>query len=163
MDEKWSIIDEFPTYKISTFGVVVNRDTNRQIRTSVTPANVVKVGLVKDGRQYTRSVAVLVAEAFVKGKSDTHNTPIHLDGNHHNNHVDNLAWRSRGFAWKYVRQFIEKTVHYDRGPIINIRTNELYTTIFEAAISNGLLVEDLWRAVVFKKSVFPTNQKFDFV
>jgi NUMOD4 motif len=162
MDEEWKTIDEFPTYQISNFGRVVNQDTGRLIRESITRSNVVKIGLVSGDRQYTRSVKLLVAEHFVDGRSELFDTPIHLDGDPRNNIADNIVWRPRWFAWKYTRQFAEHEPGSERGPIIDLDTNDLYLDMVEAAIRNGLLVHDVWKSIYVKQPTFPTWQNFAF-
>ena len=162
MDEKWSTIKDFPAYKISTNGEIVNRDTNRNIKLSTNKAGIVKVGLVYDGTQYTRAVSVLVAEAFVFGRDEKFNTPIHLDGNALNNRADNILWRPRWFAWKYARQFTEVTIYNAQGPILDLKTGVWYTDMMEAATENGLLVDEIRRSVIFRRPVFPTKQIFTF-
>lgn len=158
MDEKWRIVEEFPTYKVSNYGDVLNHASGRVLKQSQTKAGLVKVGLVSGGVQYTRSVAVLVAEAFVLGRSDIFNTPIHMDGDQTNNRADNLMWRPRWFAWKYFRQFDEPR----RGnrAIVDIHSGREYKNLFEAATTHGLLTQDIAKAISLKAPVFPTKQYF---
>lgn len=163
MGEEWRVIKEFPTYQINDQGDVVNRDTGRHIRPSLTRAGIVKVGLVSGGVQYTRSVKVLVGEAFVGGRSELFDTPLQLDGDHGNVSAENLTWRPRWFAWKYVRQFSEITPHHSRGPIVDEETGLTYEDIFTAARVHGLLVTDVWRSIIHRKPVFPTQQMFSFL
>ncbi len=107
LEEHWSDIPEFPNYCVSDLGAVVNKSTGRYLIQTMATGGTYKVGLVRAGKQYTRSVKVLVAEAFVEGQSEIFNTPIQLDGYQENMRWDNLMWRPRWFAWKYTRQFSE--------------------------------------------------------
>ncbi len=161
MEERWSTIEEYPTYKVSNYGDVFNQTTGKRMKESVTRTGLVKVGLVSSGVQYTRGVAVLVAEAFVFGRSDIFDTPIHLDGDQSNNREDNLEWRPRWFAWKYARQFSE-TSNHNRGPVLDLSSGFWYTTLLEAAMTNGLLIKDILRSITFQQEVFPTKQIFSF-
>lgn len=161
--EIWTTIDEFPQYKVNDYGNIINVDTNKNIRQSLTKTGLVKVGLVRSGVQYTRSVANIVAEAFVEGKNDIFDTPIHLDGDKTNNAAYNLMWRPRWFAWKYTRQLSVESVHHERGPIIDVDTGKVYQTFLEAAMTHGLLIEDIWKCLIHKKRVFPTDQMFKIV
>lgn len=163
MDEIWCRLDEFPSYSISSLGRVLNEDTKKELKQSCTSQGASKVGLVRGGRQHTRSVKVLVAEAFVEGRSEVFDTPIHLDGDPLNNAVDNLAWRPRWFAWRYSRQFVEETIYHGRGPIIDVHDKMIYPTVFDVAVVNGLLVEDVWKSIVKKGETFPTWQQFELV
>lgn len=158
--ERWEIIDEFPYYKVSDYGRVANIETGRIIKQSRTAGGIVKVGLVNSGRQYTRSVCNLVAEKFVDGSTEMFDTPIHLDFDKTNNYYKNLLWRPRWFAWKYTRQANEGSEHFERGPLIDVDTNIVYNNFYHAATTFGILAEDIWRCVIFKKRIFPTNQLF---
>lgn len=167
MQERWVTIEEFPTYKINAIGQVVNYNSGKILRESVTSRGIVKIGLVgSDGQQFQRGVALLVAATFVEGRSDAFDTPIHLDGDSRNNRADNLAWRPRWFAWKYARQFEVITVHHSRGPIYDVVSGEVYETFFDAAVIHGILVRDIWSSIIAfnpTKPTFPTQQLFAFL
>lgn len=166
MERGWLPIEGFPDYVISNFGEIVNETTGTVIRQSRNQDGVVKVGLYKDGLQHTRSVRVLVAEAFVPGRTKKFNTPIHLDDDQENNRADNLTWRPRNFAWHYKRQFIDIEEKEFRGPIRDVETRDRYLHIYEAATFNGLLFADVWRSINHIRHfelTFPTDQRFEFV
>lgn len=163
MDEIWVRIEEFPLYNVSDLGRIMKWTTGRIMKESLMVRNGVKISLVVDGNRYTRSVALLVAEAFVEGRTDIFNTPIHLDGNITNNRADNLMWRPRWFAWRYVRQFQISDVNYVRKPIFDVDTKLVYMDMLAAAMANGLLVIDIWRSIHSEDRTFPTGQMFDFV
>ena len=154
LDEVWVTIHDFPNYKISSSGRVANAKTGNILKESLTKHGVVKIGLVHEGVQYTRSMSVLVAEMFVDGKTDLFNTPVHLDGNHLNNRSDNLVWRPRWFAWKYSRQFNELEPGQNRGPIIDLKSGDVYKDMVSVATHNGLLISDIWKSVYTKKETF---------
>ena len=99
----------------------------------------------------------------VDGKTDLFNTPVHLDGNHLNNRSDNLVWRPRWFAWKYSRQFNELEPGQNRGPIIDLKSGDVYKDMVSVATHNGLLISDIWKSVYTKKETFPTWQLFELV
>ena len=161
MDEEWDVIHEFQSYKISSFGRVLNRDTGREIKPSYTKQGAAKVGLMDGGSQFTRSLKVLVADAFVPGRSEEFDTPIHLDGDQKNCAAINLLWRPRAFAWRYARQFIGISIHHNRGPVVDVETGMVYSTMFEAAKKNGILVADIWRTIIVDVKAFPTQQRFE--
>ena len=169
METLWTHIEEFPNYLISNFGEIINETTGRVIQQSTTLQGAVKVNLIKDGCTYTRSLKSLVANAFIEKPprigSFPFNTPMHLDQNQENNRADNLVWRPRWFAWKYARQFIESNINNNRGPIYDLATGEVYETFFEAAIANGIFVNDIRSSIVARPEnpTFPTGQLFDFV
>lgn len=163
MEIEWVTIPDFPDYLISNQGDVLNKAYGKWLKVSHTKEGAVKIGLVRAGKQYTRSVKVLVAESFVPGKSDIFDTPIHLDGNEDHNSEDNIVWRPRWFAWKYKHQFSHVTDNDRLGPLRDIDTNVQYYDVYQVAISNGLLFADVRRAISMKESVFPTFQRFDWV
>lgn len=163
MDEIWVALDEFPSYAVTNYGTITNIATRRDVRQSQTKQGAVKVGLMRGGVQYTRSVKVLVAETFVDGRSDIFDTPINLDGDPRNNNADNLAWRPRWFAWKYSRQFSHISKADRQGPVRDLRTREVYDSVYDASITNGLLMTDVWRSIHHEEATFPTKQQFGLI
>ncbi len=163
MELEWKPIQEFPNYLISNYGDIVNAHSGRWMAQSKTLQGVPKVGLIKGTRQYTRSVSVLVAETFVRGRDTLCDTPIRLDGDRTNNRADNLVWRPRWFAWEYTHQFssIDQNAHI--GPIRDPETGRRYLDVYEAAIINGLLFKDIRRSIVVGDPCFPTYQRFETI
>lgn len=160
MEEEWALIREFPNYVVSNQGRVMNEATRRVLRDSVTEHGVVKVGLVRCGRQYTRSVKLLVAEAFVEREMDLFDTPIHLDNDQANNAAANLVWRPRWFAWKYARQFEDCEEYLFGGLYLCPQTGETYESIYEIGTKHGLLFKDVLYHIWFDKSLFPSTLAF---
>lgn len=161
MQEYWSNISEFPTYAISTYGRVMNTESHKPIRESVNTNGVVKVGLVSGGKQYTRSVALLVAEAFVPGRNEQFDTPVHIDGISINNRRDNIIWRPKWFAHEYKSQFRDISKH-NRGPVFDLTTKIWYDTLLDAAMGNVLLIKDIMRSIATKEECWPTRNVFAF-
>jgi hypothetical protein len=160
MDE-WVCIYEFPIYWVNDQGLIFNERTGRIVRTSKTTAGIIKVGLYDKGIQYTRAVSTIVADAFIVGRSEIDNTPMHLDGDRNNVSADNLRWRPRHFAWKYARQFLNPRVIYKELFVYEDDETQVYT-IFDTARIYGLLFEDILRSAQTGKSVYPTHQTFKF-
>jgi hypothetical protein len=118
---------------------------------------------MRDGQQWHRSVPLLVAKAFITQTSGAFDTPINLDGNRHNNYVENLVWRPRWFAIKYNRQFREP---YDlplMTPLVDLKTGEISVNSRECFKQYGLLEQDLVLSVLNRTYVWPTYQEFGFV
>jgi hypothetical protein len=164
-EEVWCVIDEFPNYEVSSTGLVMNSSTNRIMKTSKTTQGVIKVGLMGfDGKQHTRSVKVLVADAFVGGRDDICDTPISLDGDQTNCNAYNLVWRPRWFAWKYSTQPMYR--YYTINPVCEVLDSEpygqVYTNIQEASIVNGLLMKDILSSCHKGDPCFPTGQYFAY-
>lgn len=163
MEVEWTPISEFPGYLVSNYGDVVNGSNGRWLQKSMTQRGSYKVGLYFDGKQHTRHVSVLVAEAFVPGRDDVYDTPIHLDGDKTNCRADNIAWRPRWFALAYANQFNHISDNDRLGPLRDIATDQRYFDIVEVATLHGLLFKDVRRAIVMQESVFPTIQRFEWV
>jgi hypothetical protein len=157
---EWAPIEEFPGYSISSDGRVRNDDRNRLIVLTKNQQGVTQVGLMKNRDQHKRGVALLVAKAFLTPPSlPAFNTPINLDGDRSNCHVENLMWRPRWFAIKYHQQF-----HNDlRGftdPIVDLKTGERFENSWQAAIKYGLLDREILIATLNRTYVWPTYQEF---
>ena len=163
MEEIWVKIEGFPEYQVSNYGQVLKSSTGRIVSESRTGSGVVKVNLMIGSKQYTRSVKVLVAQAFVSGQDDIFDTAIHLDDEPRNNRADNLAWRPRWFAWKYAAQFRDPALRTWKGRIRDIATGVVYESYIVAAKENGILVKDILNSIVMKKEVWPTRQLFELL
>lgn len=165
MREEWVVIDDFPDYAVSDYGNVKNIRTNKLLSLSHTKQGAVKVGLFGNGKQNTRSVKVLVADVFVEGRDEVFDTPIHLDGDQNNCTAANLLWRPRGFAWSYHNQFSKLLYYEGIGPIVDKHDNTTYKNVAEAAITNGLLMHDIYINSHYsdrRAHVFPTWQMFEY-
>lgn len=161
--EVWRGIPSFPGSSVSSEGRVRNDKTNQIRVLLVNPHGIVHVGLYRDGVQHRRSVAVLVADAFVpKPKLAVFNTPIHLNGDRTDVRADNLELRPLWFARKYHHQFSQPRRGLNK-PIEDTATGERFKTSWEAAITFGLLDREILLAVYNRTYVFPTLQIFALV
>jgi len=155
-------IPDFPGYSVSDEGQVRNDYTDRVLALTVNRGGVVQVGLMRGGKQYKRSVALLVAKAFLDPPvPETFDTPIHLDGDHLNNHIDNLMWRPRWFAIKYQQQhnnYRGRPANSHR--LIEINTKTKFKNSWEVATRFGLLENELIMSMVNRTYVWPTYQQF---
>lgn len=164
MREQWYELDEFPDYAVSSFGEVHNIKTGMPRRTSINQQGIVKISLYKDGRELiTRSVAVLVAEAFCDGQTEFFNTPIHLDGDRENCRADNLMWRPRWFAVQYHRQFQSPEFHASDVHIVDVDTGKEYYSVKEACMDLGLYYNDVYRSYIHEQQIPLTRQEFRLV
>lgn len=161
MSELWHELEEFPDYAVSDRGEIVNIKNGMPRRTSTNQNGIVKITLYIDGKELaTRSVAVLVAEAFCDGQNDLFNTPIHLDGDRDNCRASNLMWRPRWFAVQYHRQFYSDEFHRMDVPIQEITTGRRYSSVKEACIDLGLYYNDVYRSYVHEQPVPITKHEF---
>jgi hypothetical protein len=160
MLDEWRSIEDFPGYSVCETGHVRNDRNNRLLAMLVNQFGIVSVGLTKDRVQHKRAVSLLVAKAFLEPHAiEAFNCPVNLDGDRFNNHARNLVWRPRWFATKYFQQFRDD--HFDvHFPIEEIDTLEKFDSPWNAAITFGLLQNDVVLSALNKVRVWPTMQRF---
>lgn len=163
--ENWELIDEFPGYSVSDAGRVRNDSSDRILAIRRNQDGICFVGMLKGATQRQRSLALLVAQAFVQCPEgyDYHifDTPIHLDGDPTNNQAANLMWRPRWFAIKYKVQFQNPRV--TSNPIVETQSGDTFDTIWQAAQIYGLLERDVVASCLNHEPVWPTRQRFRFI
>lgn len=166
--EDWREITEFQGYSVSDCGRVRNDQTGRILVLQLNQTGVPNVGLVKrpyldsPSIQTKRSVALLVASTFLTPHpQETFDTPINLDGDRLNNHVNNLMWRPRWFAIRYFDQFRRRNMRWGfETPIEETKTGEVFENSWEATLKYGLLDQDVYIATLNRTYVWPTYQTF---
>lgn len=163
MTERWHELDEFPDYAVSDLGEVHNIKTGMPRRTSINQQGIVKISLYQGRELITRSVAVLVAEAFVEGQTEFFNTPIHLDGDRENCRAENLMWRPRWFAVQYHRQFNSEIFHHMDVEIMDVDTGKIYYSVKDACMDLGLYYNDVYRSYVHEQPIPLTKNEFRLV
>jgi HNH endonuclease len=156
----WVEIEGFYNYEINRIGDVrhinykltrrdgepVRKDTN-PVKPSMNQYGVVQIGLYYEGKTNRRSVAVLVAKAFLEPPRWPHyNTVIHLDGDKENCEADNLAWRPRRYAINYHRQFEHVHSSFLEFPVEIIETGEIFDRSIDCCMKYGVLAEELLQA-----------------
>lgn len=169
--ELWKDIPDFPDYMIGDQGNVFNKRLNRTMATSLTKWGTVKISLInREGNRRTMGVIYLVAEAFVeKPNMSEYNTSVcdHVivkNGDPTNISAENLAWRPRWFAWKYVAQFRKEwPSHYHNLAVINRKTGRIYRNIIEAGIDDGVLFHDIWRSTYSGAFIFPYDAIYEIL
>lgn len=161
MTDRWVELDEFPDYAVSEFGDVANIKTGMPRKLSINQQGNVKISIYRGRELYTRSVAVLVAEAFVPGKTEFFNTPIHLDGDKRNCRADNFMWRPRWFAVQYHRQFFMPAFHQATVPIIEVNSGQTFDSVKEACVTLGLYHDDVYRSFTHGEELMLTRHMFE--
>lgn len=161
--ERWEPIDLFPGYSVSSYGRIRADKSGRILALNTNQYGVLQVGMMRDREQRHRSVPLLVANAFLPSPGEAFDTPINLDGDRSNNHVDNLAWRPRWFAIKYNQQFKHPYPNRINAPIIDLKTQEISVNSLECAKRYGLLEEDVVLSILNRTYVWPTYQEFGVV
>lgn len=158
-------IEGFPDYLVSKEGNVYTDRGKRLRKPSLTRQGGVKITLYNEGRPFTKSLALLVAQTHLYNDHDPEifDTPIHLDNNMLNNHVDNLAWRPRWFAIKYQRQYWDENYRHGKVRVEDVKTGERYYSLMEVCQKYGLLWPDVIKSCTQGTTVFPTWKTFRFV
>ena len=164
-NEEWAFIEGFPNYQISSHGRVYNVSRYQMMSCSVNNHGLLKISLVDEGGvRRTKSIATLVADAFVPGKDHISDQIILLDGDQMNVHAFNLAWRPRWFAWKYTTQLKQQQpVYYENLAVYDSVLGIEFDNIIEAGTTLGLLFDDIWRSTYSKTHVYPTDSIFEVV
>lgn len=163
MEEHWQPIRLFPEYSVSDHGRIRADKSGRILALNENQYGVLQVGMMRDGEQRHRSVPLLVAKAFLPEPGGPFDTPINLDGDRRNNHVDNLAWRPRWFAIRYNQQFRYPYDNPISSPISDLKTGEISYNSFECAKRYGLLERDVVLSIVNRTYVWPTYQQFGVI
>lgn len=163
--EEWRTILEFPNYEISSLGQVYNSKHRHMMSISFTTFGHSKITLTDEaGQRHTRSVALLVAEAFVEPPNILCDAVVVLDGDFSNLNAANLVWRPQWFAWKYTRQLKScQPLQYQNLRVENVITGVRYQCIIDAGIAEGLLFDDIWRSTYTKAPVFPSGSVFEII
>jgi len=160
--ERWLPVREFPGYSISDEGKVRNDRFGKERKINRTRDGNLTVAFFAGGRLYNRSLAHLVAEAFVDRPRQTFNTPIYLDGDKGNCRAANLMWRPKWFAMRHREQFKLTLPDYPH-PVRNIYTGTIYDTVWDVVFDRGVLYNDVVLSIYNKTYVFPLFQTFEWV
>lgn len=162
--ERWEELEEFPDYAVSELGEIVNIKSGFPRKTSINQQGIVKISLYKNGKELiTRSVAVMVAEAFCEGQNEFFNTPIHLDGDRENCRADNLMWRPRWFAVQYHRQFQSPEFHNSNVHIVDLESGIEFESVKEACMHFGLYYNDVYRSYIHEEPTRFMRREFRLV
>lgn len=158
----WENIPEFPEYLVSHRGLICNDRTGRIMRLSKNQHGVVYVGLVKQGVQYKRAVAQIVATTFLGPPPERRfDTPMHLNGNREHNFVENLVWRPRAFCHTYYSQLVRPYQNRIERKIVCIETGEVFDDSLQAAMRYGLLERSVVHSILNEDEfVWPMDLQF---
>ncbi len=164
VEEEWAIIREFPDYQISTLGRVLNTKRNTFMSTTVNNYGHLRISLRRGPFRATRSVSLLVALAFVEAPEELCDSVMVLNGDLTDVRADNLTWRPWWFVITYSRQLKkQQPMHYHNLHVQNTVTGEIYSSIVEAGMSEGLLFRDIWESTYKRKSIYPTDVSFKVI
>lgn len=160
--ENWALIKEFPEYRVSDRGRVRKDGDRGFLQHHINQREIVYVSLRAAGFQYNRSVAKLVAEAFLQKPNENFDSVINMDGDRSNVEVSNLLWRPRWFAYQYHRQFNHNKIHSPK-KIVDLDTGMVFDNSYECAIACGLLEAEIIINIMNNEKMWPTGQHLAFV
>lgn len=89
--EEWKTIEEFPQYKVSNLGRVVNIKKNKLMTITIRPNGYCVVKLSKNNIARERKVHRLVAIAFILNPNN-YDCVNHKNEDKTDNRVENLEW-----------------------------------------------------------------------
>lgn len=117
--------------------MIKNRATGRPVGSRQNRQGFVMANLMtEDGRKVTRSVALLVADAYLNApRNENYNSVIHLDGDKGNCEATNLMWRPRWYAVRYHRMFSEDVIPVS---VYIEETREEFGTLRDLCMKYGL-------------------------
>jgi hypothetical protein len=161
--DDWAPVPGFPGYSINPLGQVARDSTGRLLVPRLNKERVPYVGLMRNWQQCNRSLPRLVATTFLQRPSDIFDTPIQLDGDPGNCHVDNLMWRPRQYAVLYKRQFREPYENPINVPVRAINERERFPNSLAAACRYGLLEREVVLSILNRTFAWPTYQYFELV
>lgn len=141
-DEIWLEIEDFPGYAVSNRGRVLNRKHDRVLKQHLNSYGFWRVNLWRDGRNYSKSIHILVARAFFP-RLDPNRKIKHRDGDKSNNHVENLMVANGGYT-----PALRKTLAgVGRRKLLVSETGDVYHTIHDCAIALNISVRQIYRTL----------------
>ena len=166
MLKDWRSIPSVPQFKASPEGEILNTKTGAIMSPSVNAQGVLKVSVHVDRVTTTRSVAILVAEAFLTDPyPEQFNSIIHVNADRLDCRAVNLMRRPRSFAVRYHRQFADPRMDSPglRGHHYHLLdTGERFASPREPAMKYGLLGNDILINTLNHERVWPGGYRFEF-
>lgn len=159
----WVPVQGFPGYSVHPDGHVRRDQNSRLLHIKVNQYGVPYVGLMRKGEQRQRSLALLVAKAFVEKAKATFDVPINLNGDRCDCAVENLTWRPRWFAVHFNRQFRERYESPIEAPIKALEDREVLPGSLAVSMRYGLLEKDVVLSIMNRTYAWPTYQQFVIV
>lgn len=160
-EDEWVAVKGFPGYSVNPLGRVRKDSNGRVLQPRINQDGVPYVGLMREWKQHIRSLPRLVARTFLPSPNAIFDTPINLDGDRTNCHINNLMWRPRWYAVRYTNQFDEPYDNHIPLPIRAVETGETFSNSREAACRYGLLEHEVVMSIVNRTLSWPTLQRFE--
>lgn len=137
MTTEWRDVRGFPDYAINEYGEIMNEWSGRVLHARPNNQGFMMVNLIRNKKSSTRSVAMLVAEAFLDSpRNEAYNSIIHLNGDRSDCRAINLMWRPRWFSIRYHKMFEELPT---RVSVWIPETGETFSSLRELCTTYGLI------------------------
>jgi hypothetical protein len=168
MEEEWKTIRDYPAYEVSNMGFVRRIGSNRVLQPKKAKGNSWFVKLSIDGDQVSKTIKILVAEAFVPKpqhyQGELFDTPVQRVMNTDDLRAEKIVWRPRWFAVKFRRD-LRPSAHpyYFDVPVRNINTGKRHASILTASLEDCVLMEDVYRSCLEERRVFPEWHRYEFI
>ncbi|WKW86872.1 HNH endonuclease [Gordonia phage Conley] len=149
----WHEVEGFPNYVINPDGELKSVASGQLKNSRINNYGDRIVDLYRDGRQHTRKVALLVAQAYLEPPpTEAYNSVIQHDGDRGNCAVGNLSWRPRWFVVLYNQMFKERAKDVS---VIHHPSEEIFGTLREACIKFGLVEKNAYVNILNGDPIFP--------
>lgn len=156
--EEWRQSKDMKNYEVSNEGRVRNSKTGRIMRTHFNEKGYEVLALRDGGRQHSKRVHRLVAEAF-NDRSDEGLEVTHRDKNRANNRLDNLEWKTRADILKQTYEEGRRQTHRMK-KIMCVETGEEYDSIADCSDDMKINRQSISRCV--NNPVLTTREGYHF-
>lgn len=139
--EIWKTVEGFDNYMISNHGRVYSKKMNHIMKPTPDQKGYLRITFYENGRNSTRKIHRLVAEAFIPNPSNLPQVN-HKDEDKENNAAENLEWCTNNYNRRYGTA-TERTRKANMNcestsvPVHCVETGEVYPSIREAARKTG--------------------------
>lgn len=155
MQDEWIEFEKYPGYFINKEGLIRN-NSGRIMKRGLLQNGAPAVSLYVDGSYIRRQVSTFMSETWMDPRPYPHfDTPIHLDGDRNNCHVDNLVWRPRWFAIQYHKECSEPKFPDWDGSFRLVETDEVFHNPLECSKRHGFLQGDILLSLANDRPLFP--------
>lgn len=161
----WSPVVGFENYEVSFEGEVRNIKRGTHLKAwQKKPSDQAKIQFFQDGKYYTRSLAKVVAEAWVPFRLyESCDTPINLNGDRLDCRAVNLTWRPLWYARKFHHQRLYPLyLNWDRRFYCE-DTNEVFDNPYHCGSVHGLLEEDIFDSLRTGMKVYLLGYRYKYI